>query len=157
MSEENVELVRRWLAWAPDLRDLDPADDDVVIGQAFRDYLDEGFELRLPAYPEGEPIFRGREGLSQWIERLRGVWAEWRFNSSKMVRSCLAVGCVSALADDLLARVGGLFIGQAAWWQKLCRACLGRCAGDSTWREGHMHLPLSVIAAPDGHVLNPPS
>ena len=85
MSEENVELVRRWLAWAPDLRDLDPADDDVVIGQAFRDYLDEGFELRLPAYPEGEPIFRGREGLSQWIERLRGVWAEWRFEPDRFI------------------------------------------------------------------------
>ena len=85
MSEENVELVRRWLAWAPDLRDLDPADDDVVIGQAFRDYLDEGLELRLPAYPEGEPIFRGREGLSQWIERLRGVWAEWRFEPDRFI------------------------------------------------------------------------
>jgi ketosteroid isomerase-like protein len=64
---------------------LDPADDDVVIGQAFRDYLDEGFELRLPAYPEGEPIFRGREGLSQWIERLRGVWAEWRFEPDRFI------------------------------------------------------------------------
>ena len=85
MSEENVELVRRWLAWAPDLRDLDPADDDVVIGQAFRDYLDEGLELRLPAYPDGEPIFRGREGLSQWIERLRGVWAEWRFEPDRFI------------------------------------------------------------------------
>jgi ketosteroid isomerase-like protein len=85
VPEENVELVRRWLAWAPDLRDLDPAEDDVVIGQAFRDYLDEGFELRLPAYPDGEPIFRGREGLSQWIERLRGVWAEWRFEPDRFI------------------------------------------------------------------------
>ena len=85
MSEENVELVRRWHAWLPDLRDLDPADDDAVADRAFRDYLDESFELRLPDYPDGEPIFRGREGLSQWIERLRGVWAEWRFEPDRFI------------------------------------------------------------------------
>jgi ketosteroid isomerase-like protein len=85
VSEENVELVRRWHAWLPDLRDLDPADDDAVADRAFRDYLDESFELRLPDYPDGEPIFRGREGLSQWIERLRGVWAEWRFEPERFI------------------------------------------------------------------------
>ena len=87
MSEENVELVRRWHAWLPDLRDLDPADDDAVADRAFRDYLDESFELRLPDYPDGEPIFRGREGLSQWIERLRGVWAEWRFEPERFIEA----------------------------------------------------------------------
>jgi hypothetical protein len=30
----------------------------------FRDYLDEEYELRLPGgYPEGEPVFREREGF----------------------------------------------------------------------------------------------
>ena len=85
MSQENVELVRRWHAWLPDLRDLDPADDDATADRAFRDYLDESFELRLAEYPEGEPIFRGRQGLLQWIERLRGVWAEWRFEPERFI------------------------------------------------------------------------
>ena len=80
-----MELVRRWHAWLPDLRDLDPADDDATADRAFRDYLDESFELRLPEYPEGEPIFRGRQGLLRWIERLRGVWAEWRFEADRFI------------------------------------------------------------------------
>ena len=33
-------------------------------GEVFGDYLDEGFELRMPPdYPEGELVFRGRDGL----------------------------------------------------------------------------------------------
>ena len=86
MSEEDVELVRRWLAWLPDLRDLEPADDDAVADRALRDYLDESFELHLPAdYPEGEHIFRGREGILQYSEWLRSVWAEWRFEPERFI------------------------------------------------------------------------
>jgi hypothetical protein len=37
----------------------------VLIDQGFRDYLDEQWELRLPAgYPEGEPVFYGQEGVT---------------------------------------------------------------------------------------------
>jgi hypothetical protein len=55
MSEENVELVRRWYRSLPDLRDTNPDNDRETIDQAFRDYLDEQHGLRLPAgYPEGE-------------------------------------------------------------------------------------------------------
>jgi hypothetical protein len=51
-----------------------------LIDQAFREYLDEHFELRLPPdYPEGEPVFRGRDGWDQLIAMLRDTWSEWRF------------------------------------------------------------------------------
>jgi hypothetical protein len=44
MSQENVELARRWYASVPD----DVVDDREWIDAAFRDYLDEGFEFHLP-------------------------------------------------------------------------------------------------------------
>jgi ketosteroid isomerase-like protein len=80
MSKENVELVLRWYAFLPDLASADAADDQAILDQAFRDYLDEEYEVRLPAdYPEGEPIFRGREGLVRFAAMLRDAWSEWRF------------------------------------------------------------------------------
>ena len=79
MSEENVELVRRWLAWVPDLRDADPADDEATVGRAFRDYLDEEFEIRIPSYyPDERPVFQGRDGLVRYVAWLRDSWSAWR-------------------------------------------------------------------------------
>jgi ketosteroid isomerase-like protein len=81
MSEENVEIVRNLYALG-DFLNPNPAE----IDQAFRDYLDEQFELRLPPdYPEGEPIFRGREGLAQVNAMLREVWREWRFEGERFL------------------------------------------------------------------------
>ena len=86
MSQENVELVRRWYASIPDLRDADPQDDRAIFDQAFLDYLDERYELRLPGgYPEGEPVFRGREGFVALIAMLRDAWAEWRFEPERFL------------------------------------------------------------------------
>ena len=46
--------------------------------------LDEEFELRFPGdYPEGESVFRGREGLVQVLAMLRDVWVEWRLESER--------------------------------------------------------------------------
>ena len=79
MSSENVEVVRRWLAWLPDLRDMDPAGDDAAVEQAFRDYLDEEFEIRIPTYyPEETPVFKGREGVARYAAWLRDAWSYWR-------------------------------------------------------------------------------
>ena len=79
MSSENVEVVRRWLAWLPDLRDVDPADDHAAIEQAFRDYLDEEFEIRIPSYyPDERPVFQGRDGLVRYVAWLRDSWSAWR-------------------------------------------------------------------------------
>jgi ketosteroid isomerase-like protein len=81
MSQENVDLVRNLYA----LGDfLNPNPDE--IDQVFRDYLDEQFEARLPPdYPEGEPVFRGREGLDQLSAMLQEVWDEWRLEPERFL------------------------------------------------------------------------
>ncbi|MGA8927567.1 MAG: nuclear transport factor 2 family protein [Solirubrobacterales bacterium] len=53
--------------------------------RAFHEYLDEEFELCLPDYPEGEPVFRGREGVEQYIGTLREVWREYRFEPERFL------------------------------------------------------------------------
>jgi ketosteroid isomerase-like protein len=86
VSQENVELVRGWYAFLPDLAQLDPAEDARFLDRAFRDYLDEAFEVRLPAdYPEGEPRFRGREGFGQMAAMLRDAWSEWHFEAGRLL------------------------------------------------------------------------
>jgi ketosteroid isomerase-like protein len=58
------------------------------VDRAFRDFLDEQFETHLPAgYPEGEPIFRGRDGFAQLITMLRDAWAEWRFEPQRFIEA----------------------------------------------------------------------
>src|SRR5271157_819964 len=86
MMSPNIELVRRWSAFLPSLGGTDPNDDSATIDRAFRDYLDEEYELRLPGgYPEGEPVFRGREGFAQLLAMLRDAWAEWRFEPERFI------------------------------------------------------------------------
>jgi ketosteroid isomerase-like protein len=82
----NIELVRRWYALLPSLGGTDPNDDPAFFDRMFRDYLDEDYELRLPGgYPEGEPAFRGREGLVRLLAMLRDAWAEWRFEPERFI------------------------------------------------------------------------
>ena len=62
----NIEPVRRWYALLASLGGTGPNDDSAFVDRVFGDYLDEEYELRLPGgYPEGEPVFRGREGFAQ--------------------------------------------------------------------------------------------
>ena len=84
----NIELVRRWYALLPSLGSTDPNDDPAFIDRMFRDYLDEEYELRLPGgYPEGEPVFRGREGFAHMLAMLRDAWAEWRFEPERFIEA----------------------------------------------------------------------
>jgi ketosteroid isomerase-like protein len=84
----NIELVRRWYAFLPSLGGTDPNDDSAYLDRAFREYLDEEYELRLPGgYPEGQPVFRGREGFAQLTAMLRDAWAEWRFEPERFIEA----------------------------------------------------------------------
>ena len=82
----NLELVRRWYEVLPSLGGSDPNDDPAFLDRIFRDYLEEDYEIRLPGgYPEGEPVFRGRDGLAQMFAMLRNAWAEWRFEPERFI------------------------------------------------------------------------
>lgn len=82
MSEENVELARRLYAEGGDLLKATPHQLD----RLFREDLDERFEFRLPPdYPEGEPVFRGRDGLDQLVAMLSETWREWHFEPERFL------------------------------------------------------------------------
>jgi len=86
VSQQNVDIVLRWYAFLPDLANAEATDDQTILDQAFRDYLDEEYEVRLPGdYPEGELTFRGREGLVRFAAMLRVIWSEWRFEPERCI------------------------------------------------------------------------
>ena len=81
MAQENVEIVRG-LYEMGDFFNAAPEQFD----RAFRDYLDEQFELRLPPdYPEGKLVFRGRQGAVELIAMLHDTWGEWRFETERFI------------------------------------------------------------------------
>jgi len=81
MSEENVDLTRRLYAEG----DLLHATTE-QIDRVFREDLDENFEFRLPGdYPEGEPVFRGRDGVDQLAAMLGETWREWHFEPERFL------------------------------------------------------------------------
>jgi ketosteroid isomerase-like protein len=81
MSQENVELTRR-VYGEGDLLTTTPAQ----IDRLFREELDEDFEFRLPAdYPEGEPVFRGREGFKRLRAMLSETWGEFHFEPERFL------------------------------------------------------------------------
>src|SRR6266511_3947104 len=76
MPQRNVEVVRSLYELVPSLLEADPE----VVDRALRDYADDRFELHLPpGYPEGEQIFRGRDGMAALAATFREAWSEWRF------------------------------------------------------------------------------
>jgi ketosteroid isomerase-like protein len=81
--QENVEVIRSlyemgagdWFSLAPD-----------EIDRAFREYVDEDFEARLPTdYPEGEPVFRGRDGFDELTSMLADAWGTWRLEPERFL------------------------------------------------------------------------
>jgi ketosteroid isomerase-like protein len=90
VSEENVELVKglyaTWLA-LPDLRDTSRLDDaQTLLERIFGDYVNEQLEIRLPPdYPEGEPVFRGREGFVEMLAMLRDAWGEFQLQPERLL------------------------------------------------------------------------
>ena len=83
MSQENVEVVRTlYEIGAGDWFSAAPAE----IDRAFREYVDEQFEARLPPdYPEGQPVFRGRDGFDEMTAMLAGAWGKWRLEPERFL------------------------------------------------------------------------
>jgi ketosteroid isomerase-like protein len=74
VAQENVQLVRGLYDLFVD-RDLDTA---------FRDYLRPDFSIRIPeGYPEGRQVFRGREGVLEWLAMIDDVWADWHYEAHR--------------------------------------------------------------------------
>lgn len=84
MSLENVDVIRILYEIGGDPFSAAPDQ----IDRAFREYADEQCEIRLPSdYPEGEPVFRGREGFAEMIAMLRDTWGEWRFEPERFIEA----------------------------------------------------------------------
>jgi ketosteroid isomerase-like protein len=58
--------------------------DDFEVG--YSETFAGSFELLLPpGYPEGEQVFRGRDGLKRWIGGIREIWDEWRMEQERFL------------------------------------------------------------------------
>ena len=58
--------------------------DDFEVG--YSETFTRSFELLLPpGYPEGEQVFRGRDGLKRWIGGIREIWDEWRMEPERFL------------------------------------------------------------------------
>jgi ketosteroid isomerase-like protein len=81
-SADSVDVVRRVYRAIEDMFDDRPG----ALERAFGDWVDEGFELVLPAtYPEGARILRGREGMRRWVATTKEIWGEWRFERERFI------------------------------------------------------------------------
>jgi ketosteroid isomerase-like protein len=100
MSQENVELVRG--LYDLGRGSLFPTAEN--IDRAFREYLDEGFEIHLPSeYPEGEHLYRGRDGFAEVLRSFADAWGEFRFEPERF----LDAGDRVVVLVRLLARGAG--------------------------------------------------
>jgi ketosteroid isomerase-like protein len=69
-----------------DFGSADSNDDPAFFDRIWRDYLDEEYEYRgTGGYPEGELVFRGREGAAQLLAMLLDAWAEFRFEPERFI------------------------------------------------------------------------
>ncbi len=82
MSQENISLVRDLTEAVSSVLGPNPEALDRALGE----YADERFELHLPAdYPEGEQVFRGREGMRAYVALLGETWREWGFVPERFI------------------------------------------------------------------------
>lgn len=93
MSDENVEVARK-------LYELFARRD---IAAAFPDYAHPEFEFRVPpVYPDASEVFRGPEGVENWMAMIDEAWAEWRFEPERY----LEVGSTVVVLALLVAEGG---------------------------------------------------
>jgi ketosteroid isomerase-like protein len=91
MSEENVEVVRKLYGFF--------ARRDVAL--AFPDHADPDIELRVPPlYPDTPEVFRGPEGVEDWIAMIDEVWTEWRFEPERYLDAGSTVVVLARLVAE---------------------------------------------------------
>jgi ketosteroid isomerase-like protein len=91
MSQENVEVVRKLYEFFA-RRD---------VAAAFPDYADPNIELRVPPlYPDTPEVFRGLDGIEDWIAMIDEVWAEWRFEPERYIDAGSTVVVLARLVAE---------------------------------------------------------
>jgi ketosteroid isomerase-like protein len=120
MSQENVELVRHLYGEGPLGLVVSLDDERALLDRLFRDYYDEQLEIRMPGdYPEGEQVFRGREGIAQLLAMLRDTWEEFRLEPERFMDAgdqvvvlvrVVAAGGASGATTERKRPISGLFV-----------------------------------------------
>jgi ketosteroid isomerase-like protein len=83
MSGDNVRLVRAIYEMAGETP-LEARPE--AIDEAFRELVHPQFEIHLPPdYPEGELVFRGRDGFARLRAMLADTWSDWAFRPERFV------------------------------------------------------------------------
>ena len=91
MSDENVEVARK-------LYELFARRD---IAAAFPDYAHPEFEFRVPpVYPDAPEVFRGPEGVEDWMAMIDEAWAEWRFEPERYLEAGSTVVVLALLVAE---------------------------------------------------------
>ena len=99
MSQENMEVVQR-LYELFERRDVEAM---------FPELAAPDIELRVPAlYPDMPSVFRGREGVEEWIAMVDEVWAEWRFEPERYLDAGSTVVVLARLIGE--ARTSGVHL-----------------------------------------------
>jgi ketosteroid isomerase-like protein len=91
VSDENVDVARK-------LYELFARRD---IGAAFPDHAHPDFEFRVPpVYPDAPEVFRGPEGVEDWMAMIDEAWAEWRFEPERYLEAGSTVVVLARLVAE---------------------------------------------------------
>jgi ketosteroid isomerase-like protein len=112
------------------------------VDTAFRHYLAPGFEIRTPeGYPEGRQVFRGREGLEDWLATIDEVWSDWHYEDHRFVPAGDAVvAIVRAVAEGTASGVRLDLVVGHVW-----RIRDGRATGVRVYRDVEMALEAAGL------------
>ena len=129
MSAENVQVARK-------LYELFARRD---VAAAFPDLAHPDFEFRVPpVYPDAPEVFRGLEGVQDWMTMIDEAWAEWRFEPERY----LEAGSTVVVLARLVAEGGSSGIHLSARSATSGRSTKGeRPASGSTWIEPKRSKP----------------
>jgi ketosteroid isomerase-like protein len=71
------------------------------IAAAFPDHVHPDFEFRVPpVYPDAPEVFRGPEGVEDWMAMIDEAWAEWRFEPERYLEAGSTVVVLARLVAE---------------------------------------------------------